>query len=64
MNTEELSQLEGAFRTFIVPLLDENGTADYGLIWEFEKYLDSKNEEIATAQEIVVETWQAPLLRK
>jgi hypothetical protein len=64
MNTEELSQLEGFFRTFIVPYLDENGTADHGLIWEFEKYFDSKNDEIASAQEQVVKTWQAPLLSK
>jgi hypothetical protein len=64
MNKEELVQLGEVFRTFIVPLMDEKGTADFGLIWEFEKYLDSKREEIASAQKQVVKTWQAPLLSK
>jgi hypothetical protein len=64
MNTKELSQIEGFFRRFVVPLLDEDGTADYRLIWEFEKYLDSKSREIASSQEQDVRAWQLPLLSK
>lgn len=64
MNTDKLVQLEQIFRTFIMPLMDENGMHDYDFIWEFERYLNSKEGEIASGEKQVVRKWQAPLLSK
>jgi hypothetical protein len=64
LNRDKLVQLEQVFRTFIMPLMDENGKGDYDLIWEFERYLGSKKDEIASAEKQLVIKWQAPLLSK
>jgi hypothetical protein len=50
MNRAKLVQPEQIFRTFIKSPMDENGTDDLGFIWEFERYLNSKTDEIASAE--------------
>ena len=64
MNRDKLAQLEVIFRTFIMPLMDATKVDDYDFVWEFEKYLLSKNDEIVSAKKQDVRKWQAPLLRK
>jgi hypothetical protein len=64
MDKNKLVQVEQVFRTFIMPLMDEDGMHDFDLIWEFEKYLTSKEDEIARAEKHIVRKWQVPLLNK
>jgi hypothetical protein len=64
MNKTDLVQVEQIFRTFIIPLMEEDGMHDFDLIWEFEKYLTSKKDEIGRAEKHTVRKWQAPLLSK
>jgi hypothetical protein len=64
MNLDKLDQVEQIFRTFIMPLMDENGMNDFDLVWEFERYLTSKRDELALDEKHIVRKWQAPLLSK
>ena len=64
MEKDKLVQLEQVFRTFIIPLMDEDGMHDFDLTWEFEKYLTSKKDELGRSEKHIVRKWQAPLLSK
>ncbi|HEV2138473.1 MAG TPA: hypothetical protein VGR53_06495 [Nitrososphaerales archaeon] len=64
MNRDKLVRMEQNFHASIMPLMDENGKDDYDLVWEFEKYLDSKKDEVASIEKQAVRKWQAPLLGK
>ena len=63
MNRNKLVRLEQIFRTFIIPLMDEEGRDDYDFIWEFERYLGSKKDEVANAEK-QMRKWETPLLNK
>ena len=64
MSKNKLVQMEVIFRTFITPLIYETRMDDFDFVWEFEKYLLSKKDEIASAEKQDVRKWQAPLTRK
>lgn len=64
MDRNKLARLEDNFHASILPLMDGNATDDYDLVWEFEKYLESKKEEIVSGEKQIVRKWEAPFLRK
>ena len=64
MNRDKLVKLESNFLSYIMPLLDENGTEDYGFVWEFEKFYHSKKLQVLTAEKQSVRKWKEQLLSK
>ncbi len=64
MNVDKLVRMDTIFRTFIIPLMDEEGANDLSLIWEFENYVDSKKDEIASSKKQAPRKWEALLQNK
>ena len=64
MNREKLTQLEENFRTYIVPLLNENDNEDYHFVWEFQRFFHTKKLQVLTAEKHDMKKWKELLLSR
>ena len=58
MDRKSLNALGDNFKAFIMPLLNENESEDYHLIWEFQKFFHSKRLQILTAESVGSKKWK------
>jgi hypothetical protein len=61
MDRKSLSLLNENFKSFIMPLLDENNPEEYHLIWEFQKLFHSKRLQVLSAESGDVVKWKESL---
>ena len=58
MDRRSLNTLGDNFNAFIIPLLDEEESEDYHLIWEFQKFFHSKRLQVMTAESEGAKKWK------
>ena len=61
MDRRTLVTLNDNFKAFIAPLLNQDDTEDYHLIWEFQKYFHNKRLEVLTAEYHTTKKWKEVL---
>jgi len=64
MDRKTLNTLNDNFKAFILPLLNEENSEDYRLIWEFQKLFHSKRLQVMTAESKGIRTWKELLQRR
>ena len=64
MDRKGLNALGDNFKSFIMPLLNQDEPEDYHLIWEFQKYFHSKRLQILTAESAGMRKWKELLQSK
>ena len=64
LDRRKLSQLDGNFRAFVTPLLDENDPEDYQFMWEYQKYFHTKKLKVLTAENEGTKKWKELLLSR